>query len=437
MRILLQLQLFVLLLLPLPVWSASQIVEVEVVGAIGPVTQDLAVRAIDRANEISAHLVILKLNTPGGLDHSMREIIRAILASKVPVVSWVTPPGARAASAGTYILYASHVAAMSPATNLGAATPVSIASVPKVSPADDGNDHASTMSKKVINDAVAYITGLARLRGRNEEWARQAVEDAVSLTAEEALRLDVIDLIATDRDDLFRQLDGRVIEMPDGPMTLSTQKVLIEHMAPDWRSRLLAVITDPNIAYLLLLAGIYGLFIEFTHPGYILPGVTGSISLLLALYAFQVLPVNSAGLMLLALGLVFIVAEAFVTSGGVLGIGGVIAFVAGSIILFDEPALNVSLPLIFSTALIAAGFLLWLLGWLVRLKRKRAVTGEEALIGEEGVARDDISAGGEGWVKVDGELWKASSDKPIKAGQKVVINKVERLHLWVSPEEEA
>jgi membrane-bound serine protease (ClpP class) len=402
------------------------------------VTQDLVVRALERANAESAHLVVLELDTPGGLDHSMRQIISAILASDVPVVSWVTPQGARAASAGTYILYASHIAAMSPATNLGAATPVSIGAVPGLPDggSEPGGAPKDAMSKKIINDASAYITGLAQLRGRNAEWAEQAVREAVSLTAEEALRLNVIDLIASDRKDLFRQLDGRSVMVHGSEVSLSTQRISVEHIQPDWRSRLLAIISDPNVAYLLLLAGIYGLIIEFTNPGYVLPGVVGSISLLLALYAFQILPVNYVGLLLLAFGLAFIIGEAFITSGGVLGIGGVVAFVVGSIILFDDPNLGVSLPLVGGVALIAAGFLFWFVGKLVALRRKKVITGRENMVGLEAIAMDDIAPGKQGRVKVEGESWLATSDRAIKSGQKVIVNAVNHLLLKVSPKEE-
>ncbi len=427
----------VLFLLTLPAIAGNRVLTVEVNGAIGPVTQDLIVRALEQANETSAHLVVLEMDTPGGLDHSMREIISAILASEVPVVTWVTPQGARAASAGTYILYASHVAAMSPATNLGAATPVSIGAVPGMPKGEPGGEaEGDAMSKKVVNDAVAYITGLAALRGRNAEWAEQAVREAVSLTAEEALKANVIDLIAVDRDDLFRQLDGRRIEVEGGEVTLALESVNVEHIAPDWRSRLLAIISDPNVAYLLLLAGIYGLLIEFTNPGYILPGVVGSISLLLALYAFQILPVNYVGLLLLAFGLAFIVGEVFVASGGILGIGGVIAFVAGSIILFDDPSLGVSLPLIGGVALIAGGFLLWMVGRLVQLRRKKVMTGREYMVGLEAVAMDDLEPGVRGRVKVEGESWLAETSAPVAAGQKVRIESVDHLVLRVSPLEE-
>ena len=413
---------------------------VEVDGAIGPVTHDLITRAIEDAEADSAKMVVLLINTPGGLDHSMRKIIAAILNSEVPVVTYVSPPGSRAASAGTYILYASHVAAMSPATNLGAATPVQIGGLPKMpTPAtpesEEGEakkipqDNKTSMEKKIINDAAAYIRGLAKLRGRNEEWADKAVREGVSLTAEEALEKGVIDMMANSVTDLFKQLHGQTIALKDRSVTLDTEALIIERIKPDWRSRLLSIITDPNIAYILMLVGIYGLIIDFSNPGAILPGVAGAICLLLALYAFQVLPINYAGLALVVVGLVFIISEVFVTSGGILGLGGVIAFVMGSIILFDDEYLAVSLPLIGGVAAIAAGFLLWILRRLSTIRRKQVVSGLEYLIGQ--VAEVTHNFTGKGRVRVEGESWVAESKVPLLAGQKVRIKSVDHLVLKV------
>lgn len=413
---------------------------VEVDGAIGPVTHDLITRAIEDAEADSAKMVVLLINTPGGLDHSMRKIIAAILNSEVPVVTYVSPPGSRAASAGTYILYASHVAAMSPATNLGAATPVQIGGLPKMpTPAtpesEEGEakktpqDNKTSMEKKIINDAAAYIRGLAKLRGRNEEWADKAVREGVSLTAEEALEKGVIDMMANSVTDLFKQLHGQTIVLKDRSVTLDTEALIIERIKPDWRSRLLSIITDPNIAYVLMLIGIYGLIIEFSNPGAILPGVAGAICLLLALYAFQVLPINYAGLALVAVGLVFIISEVFVTSGGILGLGGVIAFVMGSIILFDDEYLAVSLPLIGGVAAIAAGFLLWILRRLSTIRRKQVVSGLEYLIGQMAEVIHDFTD--KGRVRVEGESWVAESTVPLLAGQKVRIKSVDHLVLKV------
>ena len=439
-RYLLLISSLVLALFMPPAWADGKAYVVDVDGAIGPVSHDLITRAIDDAETDSATMVVLLMNTPGGLDHSMRKIIAAILDSEIPVVSYVYPPGSRAASAGTYILYASHVAAMSPATNLGAATPVQLGGLPKMPaapkpPAQEGEaempaqDNKTSMEKKIINDASAYIRGLAKLRHRNEEWAEKAVRDGLSLTAEEALKMSVIDLMADSVADLFQQLHGRTINLKDRSVTLDTQALTIVRIKPDWRSRLLSVITDPNIAYILMLVGIYGLVIEFSNPGGILAGVIGSICLLLALYAFQVLPINYAGLALVGIGLGFIVSEMFITSGGILGIGGVVAFVIGSIILFDDRYLAVSLPLIGGVAAIAAGFLLWIIRRLSTIRHKQVVSGLEYLIGQVAEVIHDFT--GEGRVRVEGESWLAESTVPLTAGQKVRIKDVQHLVLKV------
>ena len=423
-----------------PVWAAGKAYLVEVDGAIGPVSHDLISRAIQDAEADSAEVLVLLMNTPGGLDHSMRKIIAAILDSEVPVVTYVSPPGSRAASAGTYILYASHVAAMSPATNLGAATPVQIGGLPKMpsepsSAPQQGESEKvlkqtkTTMEKKIINDASAYIKGLAKLRNRNEEWAEKAVREGVSLTAEEALEMNVIDLIANNVTDLFKQLHGKTINLKDRSVTINTEALFVERIKADWRSRLLSVITDPNIAYVLMLVGIYGLIIEFTHPGIILPGVIGTISLLLALYAFQVLPINYAGFGLVVVGLGLIISEIFVTSGGVLGLGGVVAFIIGSIFLFDDEYLAVSLPLIGGVAAVTAGFLLWIIRHLSTIRHKQVVSGLEYMKGQMAEVIHDFS--GKGRVRVEGESWLAESPTPLLAGQKVRIKDVNHLVLKV------
>lgn len=439
-RYLLLISSLVLALFMPPAWADGKAYVVDVDGAIGPVSHDLITRAIDDAEADSATMVVLLMNTPGGLDHSMRKIIAAILDSEIPVVSYVYPPGSRAASAGTYILYASHVAAMSPATNLGAATPVQLGGLPKMPTAPKpaaqegeaempAQDNKTSMEKKIINDASAYIKGLAKLRHRNEEWAEKAVRDGLSLTAEDALKMSVIDLMADSVADLFKQLHGKTINLKDRSVTLDTEALIIERIKPDWRSRLLSVITDPNIAYILMLIGVYGLVIEFSNPGGILPGVIGSICLLLALYAFQVLPINYAGLALVGIGLGFIISELFVTSGGILGIGGVVAFVIGSIILFDDRYLAVSLPLIGGVAAIAAGFLLWIIRRLSTIRHKQVVSGLEYLIGRVAEVTHDFT--GEGRVRVEGESWLAESTVPLTAGQKVRIKDVQHLVLKV------
>jgi len=409
-----------------------------ITGPIGPAVSDYFERGIQKAETSGSELIILQMDTPGGLDHSMRDIIRNILSSSIPVVSYVAPGGARAASAGTYILYASHVSAMAPTTNLGAATPIRIGGLPgkpeePSSPDKQEEDKKEktpdALEKKMVNDAVAYIKALAHRHGRNAEWAEQAVREAVSLTAQEALELGVIDKVASSIDELLQQLDGHAVVMERGSASLATQGMTVTRFEPDWRTKLLTVITDPNIAYILMLLGIYGLIYELANPGFILPGIVGAICLLLALYTFHILPINYAGLALIVLGITFMIAEAFVPSFGALGIGGVIAFVVGSIILMDEEGMGISLALIGSTALISICFFLWVVGRLIAFTRKKVVSGAEELVGLIGVAMDDFANEGRVWVH--GESWLASTSEPVKKGQKIQITAVDGLQLKV------
>lgn len=409
--------------------------------AIGPATADFFVRALERADKEGHALLIVELDTPGGLDAAMRDMIQAILAAKTPVVTYVWPSGARAASAGTYILYASHVAAMAPATNLGAATPVSIApqsgepaNSDEKQPDDKDKEAPSSASeRKAVNDAVAYIRGLAELRGRNADWAESAVRSATSLSATSALAQNVIDLIAADIPDLLKQIDGRKVKMAGGELELRTAGLVVERVQLDWRTKLLAVITNPNVAYLLMLVGIYGLLLEGYNPGAIVPGVVGAISLLLALFAFQVLSVNYAGLALIILGVLLIVAEAFVPSFGALGLGGVAAFVFGSIILMDTetPGFAIAWQIIASVALVGAGLLFAIVMYFARSRRRPVTTGAEQLLQEPAMAVGDFER--EGMVRVRGELWQATSTTPVKAGQKLRILSVHGLSLQVGP----
>lgn len=416
----------------------------EIRGAIGPGVSDFVRRGLDQAREARSPLFVLQLDTPGGLDLAMREIIKDILASPVPVVSYVAPEGARAASAGTYILYASHVAAMAPATNLGAATPVSIGSLPSMDKEDKPQDATEekqeqktlgdTLKQKMVNDAEAYIISLAERHGRNREWAAKAVREAVSISAEEALRLGVIDLMADSVEDLLVQLNGREVMMSSGPQLLQTDNIRLIPIEKDWRTRLLIVIGDPNIAYMLMLLGIYGLFFELANPGYVLPGVVGGTALLLALYAFQILPINYAGLALIVLGIFFMVAEAFAPSFGALGLGGLAAFVFGSVILMDEKGLQISLSLIGTTGLFSFVCILWMVTRLLSLRRRRVITGEELMLDSVGVVIDDFTVNGRVWIL--GESWQASTTIPLKKGDKVKILSQDGLHLSVKPLQE-
>lgn len=463
-------------------------------GAIGPATSDYVRRGLNKAKEAGAAIAVIQLDTPGGLDLAMRDIIQAIIASPVPVAMYVSPPGARAASAGTYMLYASHIAAMAPATNLGAATPVQIGGMPDFTPAekprakpksegqsdktgagakgqqgrqadagasagkqgkeDEANDGAGdktapdkaapapdktapggkdAMTKKMVNDAAAYIRGLAEMRGRNADWAERAVREAASLPAEAALEAGVIDIMATDLSDLLRQAHGKSVKVLGEERTLETRNLAVERIEPDWRNELLAVITNPNIAYILMLLGIYGLFFELANPGNILPGVIGGISLLLALYALQVLPVNYAGLGLMILGVCFMVGELFMPSFGILGVGGVIAFVAGSVILFDREGGNiaVSLPLIIAVSLLTAGFFFIVIRSLFTATRRPVVTGAEELIGATGRIISDFE--GSGAMRIHGEQWQVRSGTPMREGDAARVVNREGLILQVEP----
>lgn len=414
-------------------------VVVHVDGAISPASADYVVRGIARADSMHAAAVVLELDTPGGLSSSMRDIIKAILASNVPVIGYVAPSGARAASAGTYIMYACHVAAMAPATNIGAATPVSLTgsgSLPLPSSSSGKPSSApagDTEMRKVTNDAVAYIRGLAERRGRNADWAEKAVRDAVSVPAAEALKLHVIDLVAPDIPTLLVEVDGRSVETSAGTRVLHTRGAAIETVTPGVRSQFLGVIANPSVAYILLLLGLGGLVLEGMHPGGVLPGVVGAICLLLALYAFQLLPVNFAGLGLILLGVVLIVSEAFVPAYGVLGTGGVISFVIGSVILMHTgvPGYGVALPVVVGIAIAAAGVLVGIVWLAMRSHRQRVVSGREQMLGAVAEVVADFQ--GRGLVHVHGERWQADSPVPLQRGQQVSVTGMRGLVLDVRP----
>jgi membrane-bound serine protease (ClpP class) len=398
--------------------SAAPVVLVPLEGAIGPASAHFAKRGIERAAKEGAELVILQIDTPGGLDTSMREVIKAILASPVPVAVFVAPSGARAASAGTFILYAAHIAAMAPGTNLGAASPVSIGGA---APQKDGKKEEDTMTRKVTNDAVAYIRGLAQLRGRNADWAEKAVREGVSLPAQEALKLKVIDYVVPDVPSLLAKLGKPNAE--------------VKALEMDWRTRVLAVITNPTVAYLLILVGVYALIFEFMSPGLILPGVVGAIALLLALYALHLLPVNYAGLALMLLGIAFMIAEVFLPSFGAIGVGGIVAFALGSLLLIEDtelPGFEIPYALIAGVTAASAGFLILIVGMLVKSRRRAVVSGREEMLGATAEALGDFDV--EGWARVHGEQWKVRTSRPVHRGQKLRVTAMQGLVLSVEPQ---
>ena len=448
--------LFVILSLRLfnPVWGdVTTALIIEIDGAISPATSNFIEKGLNHGNENGVELIVIEMDTPGGLDTSMRSIIKNILNSKVPVATYVSPKGSRAASAGTFILYASHIAAMAPATNLGAATPVEIGGTApspikpepietedkeenKSEPLESTPDNETALAKKRLNDAAAYIRSLAGRYGRNADWAELAVREAATLTAEEALENNVIDYVADDLGELFEQINGHEVETNAGKQTLSTENVLIERFIKDWRIKFLETLADPNLAYLLMLIGIYGLILEGYNPGSILPGVVGAICLILALFAFQVLAVNYAGLILIALGVVLIVAEAFAPSFGILGFGGLTSFVLGSIMLFDSgiPGFEVSRLLIGSIAFLGGLIILGLVFFLARTLKRPIVSGTEGMLGEQGIALEDFDSKGD--VLVHGERWQAKTSEPVKKGQGIEITAVKNMLVLIKPTEE-
>lgn len=412
-------------------------------GPIGPATADYVVRGLSKARQAGAAAVVLEVDTPGCLDASMREMIRAILASPVPVLTWVGPSGARAASAGTFLLYASPIAAMAPGTNLGAATPVQIgggmplpgqpdAQRPKdEAPGETGRASESAIEAKAMNDAIAYIRSLAELHGRDVAFAEAAVRDAASLSADEALSNGVIDLVASSIPVLLDQAHGREVRLGDRRVVLDTRGLAIERQQPDWRTRPLAAITNPNVALILMLIGVYGLLFEFMNPGSLVPGTVGAIALLLGLYALSVLPVDHVGVALVVLGLGLIVAEAFSPSVGILGIGGVIAFAAGAMPLFDTdvPGFGVSIPFVAGLGIAFLGGVLLIARLFLKSRRSRVVTGRDALVGIEGEVLE--WAGNRGRIHVAGERWHATGPTALTIGQRVRVCAARGLELEV------
>jgi membrane-bound serine protease (ClpP class) len=441
---------------PAPAATPRSAVQLTIDGAIGPASADYVVRGLAQAQQRGAAAVVLRIDTPGGLDTSMREIVRAVLASPLPVLAHIAPSGARGASAGTFIVYASHVAAMAPGTSIGAAAPVQVGgapppplparpgapppaapappaaeppAAPATAPAPAARDPRMA---KAVEDAVAYIRSLAELRGRNADWAESAVRDAASVSAEKALALGVIDFVATDTADLLAQAHGREVRLGEARLVLDTRGLAVAAIEPDWRTRLLAAITNPNVALILLMVGVYGLLFEFMNPGALVPGTVGAISLLLGLYALAVLPVSQVGAALLLLGMVLMLAEAFTPSVGVLGIGGLVAFVFGATMLIDAdvPGYGVSLPMVFGIALASLALSLLIARLALRSHRHRVVTGTQALIGSSARVLD--WSGGSGHVMIAGERWQATGEADLRPGQEVGVLEVRGLCLHVS-----
>ncbi len=425
--------------------AASKVVVLEIDGAIGVATSDYLSSGIEHAETVNADLIILNMDTPGGLVSSTRDIVKEILGSSIPVVAYVTPAGARADSAGTYILLASHIAAMTPTTHLGAATPVSIGggdATPDDSSKDEEDESGggqaeeqsgSAMERKVLNDAIAYIRGLAERYDRNADWAEDAVRTAATLTAREALEQNVIEFIAEDQADLLRQLNGYEVKVQSEILAVATESAEIENFEPNWRNKVLTVISNPEIVLILGMIGLYGLMYEGWNPGAIVPGVVGIICLLIAAYALQILPVNYAGVALIIVGLALMTAEAFAPSFGALGLGGIAAFVFGAIMMFDSgiPGFGISIAFVISIAIVAALLIIWMVSFVLKLRRRGAVSGIDSIIGGIGTAMQDFD--GEGKVWLEGEAWSARCPVAIEKDQEVIVTAMDGLTLDVKP----
>lgn len=421
--------------------AQNQVIVADIKGAIGVGTGYFVQDALTQAANEKAKLLVLRMDTPGGLVSATRTIVQAILASPVPVATFVAPSGSRAASAGTYIAYASHIVGMAPGTHLGAATPVQMQmpgmpQAPK--PGSDSkkpkDNSQSAMKNKIINDAIAYLRSLAQLRGRSTEWAEKFVRDAATLTSVEAAKEGVIDFVADDVRDLLGKVHGKQVKTQAGTVTLDVQDAVVKTIEPTWKTKFLTTITDPNVAFILLLIGVYGIIFEFWSPGLTGPGVVGGISLIIALTALSALPLNAAGLALLALGLALMAGEAFAPGFGIMGIGGVVAFIAGAIFLFDPSGADIDLsiawPLILAAAGTSALIMIGLLGFVMRERRRKVVTGSEELLNLEGEVVDWDA--GEGRVRVHGENWAARSDSDLAKGEKVRVAGREGLTLIVA-----
>jgi len=403
--------------------SAKDIIYLKAEGVVNPVMSSYIGAALEEAKTAGAEAIIIQLDTPGGLDLSMRDIVKATLASEVPVVVYVAPAGSRAASAGVFVTYAANVAAMAPGTNIGSAHPVSM-----------GGQMDETMTKKVENDAVAYIMGIAQKRGRNAQWAEKAVRESVNVTAEEALKLDVIDIVASDRDELLKKLDGMKVETAIGARTLETAGARVVEVEMGLRYRILNAISNPNVAYILMMIGLIGIYFELSNPGAIFPGVIGAVSLILAFYAFQTLPVNYAGFLLIGLGIIFFIVELMVISFGLLTIAGVISILLGSLMLFDSPApyFQISIWVVLPAVVLLTAVVIGAMYYALRVHKRKPVSGKEELIGSIGTAEEDFGEGKTGRVFIEGEYWNSSSDLSISKGDRVMVIEVQGLHLKVT-----
>lgn len=391
-------------------------------GTINPVTSQFLVDAIDRAEKAEAEALIVRLDTPGGLMASTRTMVKRMLTARVPIVVYVAPSGARAGSAGVFITLAGHIAAMAPGTNIGAAHPVNM-----------GGEMDSTMNKKVTNDAVAFIRSIAEQRGKDPEWAEAAVRESVSITDRDALEKGVADVVASDIDDLLSQINGMKVQLPEKEKTISTEsyELIVKEMT--WRERFLDKISDPNIAYILLMLGFYGLLFELYNPGAILPGIIGGICLILAFFALQTLPVNYAGLLLIIFSIILFVLEIKVTSYGVLTIGGIVSLILGSIMLYkgvDIPEIRVSWNVLIPVVVVTALFFIVVISFGVRAQRRSPDYGREALIGKEAQAVEPLNP--EGLVRIEGELWLAIADEKVRKGERLIVKKVQGMRLYVS-----
>ncbi len=399
---------------------------ITVESAITPISAEFITKSLDKAEAAGAHCFVLELDTPGGLLESTRQITKRFLVSRIPVIVYVAPEGARAASAGVFISYAAHLVAMAPSTNIGAATPINLSG---------GSDSTSTIGHKIVNDAVAQVKAMAEKRGRNAEWAEQAIREAVSITQSEALKLNVINFVSPSLDSLLNQLDGATVEVEGGDVTLHTRGASVEYHEMNFRYRILEKITNPNIAYILLLVGLAGLYFELSNPGAVLPGVVGAISLILAFFAMQTLPINYAGLLLIIVAIILFILEVKIVSYGLLTIGGILSMILGSLMLIEQPpddfgnVLSISIKLIVIVAVLTAGFFVFAVSMVVRTGRKKVTTGSEGIIGEVGIAQTRLAP--DGRILVHGEIWKASCDAPVKKGEKVRVVSVENLSLKV------